>query len=160
VADSATDGRTRVYSVPSISNIASPTVAELNAGTDLSSLITPDGLVGLQAETADVDNSALNSTFTTNTPGRISYSGTGLRLKKQTGTDTVYNTLIYGYATNLVVRRDVTSSTAWTASQAVEVYPVTCGEVQNQDPAPNELHKYFVPMKVSTQPNLRASVAA
>jgi hypothetical protein len=160
VADSATDGRTRVYSVPSISNIAAPTVAELNAGTDLSSLITPDGLVGLEPETADVDNSALNSTFTTNTPGRTSYSGTGLRLKKQTGTDSVYNTLVYGYTTNIVIRRDVTSSTAWAASQAIETYPVTCGEVQNANPAPNELHKYFVPMKVSTAPSLRAVVAA
>lgn len=159
MADSATDGRTRVYSVPSIASIAAPTVAELNAGTDLSSLITPDGLAGFSPETADVDNSALNSTFSTTTPGRTSYSGTGLRLKKQTGTDTVYNTLIYGYVTNIVVRRDVTSTTAWAASQAVEVYPVTCGEVQNADPAPNELHKYFVPMKISTQPNLRATTA-
>jgi hypothetical protein len=160
VTDSAYDGRVRVYSVPSISNIAAPTVAELNAGTDLSSLITPDGIIGFSPETADVDNSALNSTFSTTTPGRTSYSGTGLRLKKATGTDSVYNTLVYGYATHVVIRRDVTSSTAWAASQAAEVYPVTCGEVQNADPAPNELHKYVVPMKISTQPNLRATVAA
>jgi hypothetical protein len=159
VADSAYDGRVRVSSVPSIANIAAPTTAELNAGTDLSSLITPDGLVGFSPETADVDNSALNSTFSTTTPGRTSYSGTGLRLKKQSGTDTVYNTLIYGYSTNIVIRRDVTSSTAWAASQAVEVYPVVCGEVSNADPAPNELHKYFVGMKISSQPNLRATTA-
>ncbi len=145
--------------MPSISNIAAPTTTELNAGTDLSSLITPDGLVGFSPETADVDNSALNSTFGTTLPGRINYSGTGLRLKKQTGTDSVYNTLIYGYATNIVVRRDITSSTAYASAQPLEVYPVTCGEVQDADPAPNELHKYFVPMKVSGTPNKRAAVA-
>lgn len=159
MTDSAYDGRVKVYSVPSISNIAAPTTTELNAGTDLSSLITPDGIMGFSPETADVDASALNSTFTTNLPGRTSYSGTGLRLKKQSGTDSVYNTLVYGYATNIVIRRDVTSSTAWASSQAIEVYPVTCGEVQNADPAPNELHKYVIPMKISSQPNLRAAVA-
>jgi len=159
VTDSAYDGRVKVYSVPSISNIAAPTTTELNAGTDLSSLITPDGLVGFSPDTAAVDNSALNSTFTTTVPGRTSYSGTGLRLKKQTGTDSVYNTLINTYATNIVIRRDVTSSTAWTSTQAIEVYPVTCGEVQNAEVAPNTLHTYFVPMLISSAPNLRAAVA-
>lgn len=159
MADSVSDGRTRVYSVPSISNIAAPTVAELNAGVQLEGLITADGLMGFQPETAEVDTSALNSTFNTKLPGRAGFSGTGLRLKKQSGTDTVYNTLINGFATNIVIRRDIPSTTAWAASQAVEVYPGQCGEVKNLDPAPNELHKYEVPFFVSPQPNLRATTA-
>lgn len=157
--DSVSDGRTRVYSVPSIANIAAPTVAELNAGVQLEGLLTPDGLIGFQPDTADVDNSALNSTFNTVIPGRASFSGTMLRLKKQTGTDTVYNALVLNFATNIVIRRDVASTTAWAASQAVEVYPSICGEVKNLDPAPNELHKYEVPIKISASPNLRATTA-
>jgi hypothetical protein len=159
VADSASDGRTRVSYVPTIANLAAPTTAELNAGTALEALITADGLTGLQPDTADVDNSALNSTFSTVTAGRASFSGTGLKMKKQSGTDTVYNLLTYATAGYLVIRRDVTAGTAWAASQAVEVYPIVCGEVQNQDPAPNELHKYVVPLKVTAQPNLRATTA-
>jgi hypothetical protein len=159
VADSLSDGRTRVYSVPSIASIAAPTVAELNAGVQLEALITADGLMGFQPDTADVDTSALNSTFNTKLPGRASFSGTGLRLKKQSGSDTVYSTLVNGFATNIVIRRDVASTTAWATSQAVEVYPGVCGEVKNLDPAPNELHKYEVPFFVSPQPNLRAVVA-
>lgn len=159
MVDSLSDGRTRVYSVPSISNIAAPTVAELNAGVQLEPLITADGLMGFQPDTAEVDTSALNSTFNTKLPGRASFSGTGLRLKKQTGVDTVYNTLINGFATNIVIRRDISSTTAWAAGQAVEVYPGQCGEVKNLDPAPNELHKYEVPFFVSPQPNLRATTA-
>jgi hypothetical protein len=50
--------------------------------------MTPDGLTGFEPSTADVDNSALNSTFDTKTIGRDSFSGTMLRLKKQSGTDT------------------------------------------------------------------------
>jgi hypothetical protein len=159
VADSVTDGRTRLSYVPTIANIGAPTTAELNAGTALEALTTADGVSGFQPDTADVDNSALNSTFSTVIAGRASYSGTMLRLKKQSGTDTTYNLLTYGTAGYIVIRRDVTAGTAWAASQAVEVYPIMCGEVRNLDPAPNELHKYEVPFKITTQPNLRATTA-
>jgi hypothetical protein len=158
VTDVNTDGRTKVYSVPSITNIAAPTVAELNAGTDLTSLITADGIMGFEPSTEGVDNSSLASTFSTSTDGRVSYSGTGLRLKKQ-ASDTVYATLVKGYATNIVIRRGLTQGTAWAASQAVEVYPSVCGEVKNLNPAPNELQKYEIPMFISSQPNLRATTA-
>lgn len=159
MADSNADGRTKVYHVASIANIAAPTVAELNAGTALDGLITPDGVVGFEPDTGDVDNSKLNSTFSTTAAGRAAFSGTLLRLVKQTGTDSVYNTLVYGFATNIVIRRDVTASTAWGASDKVEVYPVQCGEVRNLAPEANSVHKYEVPMKITTQPNLRATVA-
>jgi hypothetical protein len=159
MVDSTVDGRTRVYSVPTISNINAPTTAECNAGTQLEPFMTPDGLVGFRPETADVDNSKLNSTFNTKTVGRVDFSGTLLRFIKQVGSDTIYNLLIFGYATNIVVRRDVTSTTAWAASQSVEVYPVVCGEVSNLEPAPNEVHKFEVPLKVTTQPATRATTA-
>ena len=159
MADSLTDGRTTVWSVPSIASIAAPTAAEINAGTNLSSLLTADGLQGFQPDTSSVDTSALNSTFNTKLPGRADYCNTMLRLKKQSGTDAVYNTLVNAYATNIVIRRDITNSTAVASAQAVEVYPGQCGEVRNLDPAPNELHKYEVPFFISPAPNLRASVA-
>lgn len=159
MADSNTDGRTKVSSVPSISNIASPTVAELNAGVALDGLITPDGVVGFEPDTGDVDNSKLNSTFSTTSAGRASFSGTMLRLIKQIGVDTVYNTLVYAFASNVVIRRDVTATTAWTVGDKVEVYPVQCGEVRNLAPEGNSVHKYEVPMKITAQPNLRATVA-
>ena len=159
MADSNADGRTKVSSVPAISNISAPTVAELNAGTQLDGLLTPDGLVGFEPDTGDVDNSKLNSTFSTVTAGRAAFSGTLLRLCKQTGTDSVYNTLVYAYATFIVVRRDVPAGTAWTVADKVEVYPVQCGEVRNLAPEANALHKYEVLTKITAQPNLRATVA-
>jgi hypothetical protein len=115
--------------------------------------------VGFSPETAPVDNSKLNSTFDTKKAGRASFSGDALRFVKQSGTDTVYNTLVREYNTHIVVRRDVTSSTAWTASQTVEVYPSECGEVKNLPPEANAMHKYEVPIFVTTPPNLRAVVA-
>jgi hypothetical protein len=159
VTDSNTDGRIKIYSVPSISSLSAPTTTELNAGTDLSSLMTPDGLVGFEPDTGSVDNSKINSTFTTTTAGRASFSGTLLRLIKQTGTDTVYNTLVEYYQTNIVIRRDVTSATAWASSDKIEVYPCQLGFVRNLAPEANAVHKYEVPLDITSQPVLRASVA-
>lgn len=160
MADLITDGTTRVYIAPTISNIAAPTTTELNAGTQLDTIMTPDGLVGFEPDTADVDNSALSSTFDTKLPGRAGFSGTMVRLKKQSATaDTVYNLLIRGYAAYVVVRRGTTSTTAWTTGDKVEVYPVTCGEVRNLAPEANSVQRYEVPLKITSQPNLRAAVA-
>lgn len=159
MADSLADGMTRVAYVPTISNNAAPTTAELNAGILLQSVITPDGLVGFEASTAEVDNSALDSTFDTKTIGRDSFSGTMLRLKKQTGTDTAYDTLVRGVTGYIVVRRDITSTTAWTSNQKVEVYPITIGQTRFLPPEPNSIRKYEVPMPISAAATLRATIA-
>jgi hypothetical protein len=159
MADSNTDGRIKIYQVPSIASIAAPTTTELNAGVPLDGLMTPDGLVGFEPDTGDVDNSKINSTFSTTSAGRAAFSGTLIRLIKQTGVDTVYNTLIYGFSTNIVIRRDIASGIVWTSGDKIEVYPVQCGEVRNLAPEANAVHKYEVLTKITAQPNLRAAVA-
>ena len=164
MADITADGKTRVYWVTTISNQNAPTTTELNAGIDLTSTLTADGLAGFQPDTADVDTSSLASTFTSNVNGRSSFSGTKLRLKKQSGTDTIFTTLTRDTAGFLVIRRSVTQSTSWASSQGVEVYPALCGEVARMDPEPNSVERYEIPLKITagsagTGPSLRAAVA-
>lgn len=159
MADSLTDGNIRIAYVPAISNQASPTTTELNAGILLQSIVTADGLEGYEATTADVDNTAIDSTFDTLTIGRDSYSGTMLRFKKQTGTDTVYDTLVRGVTGFIVIRRDTTSTTSWTSGQKVEVYPVIMGQARFLKPEPNSIRKYEVPTKINAAPTLRATIA-
>lgn len=160
MADALSDGNIRVYSVPSIANIAAPTVTELNAGTDLTPFMTADGLVGFEPDTAAVDNAKLNSTFNTQQPGRASWSGTMLRFVKQTPTDTIHDTMVRGYATNIVVRRGgVAWATAWTTGQKVETYPSACGQRRKLAPAANETEKYEVPVFITSQPSEPATVA-
>jgi hypothetical protein len=158
VADLITDGRTKVWFVTTITNQASPTAAELNAGTQLENIMTPDGLMGFEPDTADVDNSALNSTFDTKIAGRASFSNTSLRLKKQSGTDTVYNTFVRDTSGFIAIRRGVVASTTWTAGDKVEVYPVITGETRNLPPAANEVQKWELPLKITTTPTIRATV--
>lgn len=158
MADLITDGFTRVAFVLTIANIAAPTVAELNAGTLLHDVMTPDGLVGYQPDTADVPNSKFSSTFDTVTVGRVSFSGTLLRLCKQ-DTDPIFTAMAYGTVGFDVIRRSVLVGTAWTSTQKVEVYPVTCGERKRLDPEPNTLERWESPRKIRATPNLNAVIA-
>jgi hypothetical protein len=158
VADIPSDGNTRVAFVAAIANQNGPTVAELNAGILLQSTMTPDGLLGFEPKTSDVDNSALDSTFDTVTIGRDQFSGTMLRFKKQSGTDTIFATLTRGTTGFVVVRRDIASSTGWATGQIVEVYPVTCGRPRRLQPVRNELTKWESDVKISSAPSLFVAV--
>jgi hypothetical protein len=145
--------------VTSIANINAPTTTELNAGIQLQATLTADGLTGLQPDTADVDTSSLASTFNTMVNGRSSFSNTRLRLKKQSGTDTIFTTLVRDTAGYLVIRRSIAESTAYASAQGLEVYPALCGEVARMDPEPNSVERYEIPIKITASPALRAAVA-
>jgi hypothetical protein len=159
VADIISDGNVRVYWVSAIANTSAPTVAELNAGIALQSTMTPDGLVGFQPKTNDVPNRKLDSTFNTVDVGTVMVSDVALRFYKQTATDTIYNTLTKGTAGFIVIRRSLSSGTAWASSQAVQVWPAKCGETAWLDPEQDTEERYEIPIKITTQPVIRASVA-
>lgn len=160
MADSLADGQTRVAYVPSIASLTAPTTTELNAGILLQSLITPDGLIGFEPTTADVDTSALNSVYSTVDNGRDSFSGTMLRLKKQTSGDTAYTTLgTKGTTGNIVIRRSLAETTAWASSQAIEVYPIKTGRRRRLAPEANAVEKYEIPCKIYIAPQIDAVVA-
>src|SRR5689334_9981414 len=127
MADLLSDGNIRAWWVPSIANIAAPTVAELNAGVALECVITLDGL-DIKGDTASVDNTALCSTDDTEEPGRVNYTiELTVKRKDTTLEDVGWNTLTDRALGNLVVRRNATVATAWTVGQPVEVYPARCG---------------------------------
>jgi hypothetical protein len=155
------DGQTRVAWVPTIANTAAPTTTELNAGTLLQSTLIPAGLEGFENSTAEVDNTSLASTFDTKLPGRQSFSGTGLVLKKQNGTDTVFNLMTTPNTDGYIVIRDgVAESTAWASSDKVEVYPVrTAAHSMLGRGEANSVLRYRVPTPVTAKPNLKAVVA-
>jgi hypothetical protein len=159
MADIVVDGLTRVAYVPTIANIQAPTTAELNAGILLQSILTPDGVMGFEPTTADVDNSALNSQFDTKTIGRTSFSGTKLQFKKQSGTDTAFTTLIRGLLGFIVIRRYIAETTAWTSTQGLATYPIICGDLIEVSPVANSVAKWQVETKITSSAALRAAVA-
>lgn len=158
------DGMVKVSWVTTISNIASPTAVELNAGVPLEGALLPDGLT-ISADTAEVDNSKMNSTANTVIVGRGTWT---LGIKYVRGdTSNTYAVAVEtamapkanGY---LVVRRDIVSTTTFTAAQKVEVYPAQIGYANPDSPAANTLQAVEVPMKNTGTPRditNRATVA-
>lgn len=159
MSDLISDGKTRVAWLSTVANINAPTAAELTAGADYTKRITPDGLK-VDPTTADVDTSSLASKFDTKTAGRVGYD-TEVTFKRGDNPtdDAPYSTLKYGVSGYLAVRRGIDATTAWTAGQKVEVYPITCGEPANNSPAANEVMKFTSPMKVTDPPATAATVA-
>ena len=161
MADIIVDGMTRVAYVPTIANIAAPTVSELNAGTLLQSTLIPTGLEGFENSTAEVDNSSLASTFDTKLPGRQSFSGTAMVFKKQDGTDTVFNLMSVPNTNGYIVIRDgIIESQAWATSDKVEVNPIrTASHSMLGRGEANSVLRYRVPTPITSKPNLKAVVA-
>lgn len=159
-ADLISDGMTKVSWVATIPDISAPSAATVTAGTTLEALITPDGLQ-INASTADVDNSSLASTFTTMKAGRRSFDiAVTFKITDATGGGVAYSTLVYLASGFLVVRRNLAVGTAFAATQIVEVYPVQCGQPSRATPAPNEVQKATVPMKLTADANTNATMAA
>lgn len=151
------DGRVKVTWCTAISNIATPTTTELNAGTALQSFITPDGL-DITPSTGKVDTSNLGSKYTTNRAGRRAFDIT-IKFHHDSPTDTPWNLLPYNTDGFLVVRRGTDATTAWATSDKVEVYPINTGEPMQEKPQPDGTYDFSSPMFVSNDPNTRAVVA-
>lgn len=158
--DIVVDGQTKVWFVPTIALATLvPTTTELNAGTALESVLIAAGLEGFDPSNADIDNTSLASTFDTKLPGRTGFSGTGLMLKKQTGTDTPWTTLKTPNTSGFIVIRDGSASTVvWAIGNKLAVYPIMTGQwaYVGRGEA-NSVLRYRVPTPVTSQPNLDAT---
>lgn len=160
MADIVVDGMTRAHFVATIANPASVTTAEFNAGLNLTLILTAAGLEGFEASPADIDNTSLGSTFDTRLPGVPSFSGTRLILKKQTGTDTAYNTLTVKNTTGfIVIRRNIAQATAAATGQSLQVYPGQTGAFDFLAPERNTVSRYWVQWAISSDPIYNAVFA-
>lgn len=158
MADLGFDGNIKVSLVPTIANIAAPTVTELNAGISLEGRLTAEGLA-IGSETADVDTSKLNSTANSGTIGRDTYT-VAVTYVRGTTADTeaqaVQTALVRGAAGILTVRRDKVSTAAWAAADKVELYPIICRRPNPAPPAPDALQSVEVGMAVTDGNKVRA----
>lgn len=153
------DGKERWDWVLSISNPAAPTAAELNAGIRLSQWMTLDGATGFTANTADAPTSSKESKFDTAVNGRRSLSDPKLRLKKQSGTDTAHIALSTDATGYLVRRNSLDATTAYSASQVVDVFQVMLSQKGKLDQDANMPERYEVPVKLLADPNFDVAVA-
>lgn len=151
------EGMTKVSWVSTIASIAAPTVAELTAGTDITTYITKDGLSVPQSQNM-VDNTSLAETFDAQVVG--SWGGSLSLTMKRNTTDTAWNLFDYGDNGYLVVRRGITHDTAFAAAQKVEVYPAQSHKPVPNNTAANAQATFTVGLAVTAEPELVATVAA
>lgn len=163
MADIVVDGLNRVDFVPTIAAADLVlTAAEYTAGVRLDKTIAPGGLEGFEASPGEVDNTAFSSRFDTKVPGVSSYSGTRLILKKQTGTDTVFDTLtVFATSGFIVIRYGIDADVAPAAAQTnVNVYPIMTGDWDWMSPERNSMLRYFVATPIVAEPAKDVTVAA
>lgn len=154
---SVSDGYTRVWWVPTISNIASPTTAELNAGTALEALMPPDGW----------DPGLDDSSYTTSTlAGTVETEGVG-RLKAAPKTkffsdlfsDAQWALFAANPTGNLVSRRGIAVGTAWTSAQKVSVYPSQARVRKEKGTAENEKTQFGLDFVLTAAPAVSVAIA-
>lgn len=153
---------TRVHWVPGeagIANIAAPTVAEINAGTDITCFLTKDGL-NPGGSTNKVDSAGLCSRVDSQTVGSVGYDFS-LKLFRDNavGGDDAWDLAVWGSEGYLVVRRGVPYATAFAAGQKVEVYDAQMGEPVPAGSAANANQNFTLGLAIQAV-NLKATVAA
>jgi len=153
------DAHTKVWWVTTIAAIATPTIAEIEAGVDLSCFLTKDGLDTGVSESA-VDGGTLCSTIDGETPGTSKFSPT-LKMYRATvaADDDAWDLVALGTAGYLVVRRMIPQATAVAAAQKVEVYQGQFGNPMPAASAANANQTFTAKVYVSAV-NLKAAVAA
>lgn len=163
MADMLADGAVKVTFVPSITNKAAPTVAELTAGTavDLECLITADGL-DISVDEQVVAIPKLCETFDAQSPGRATYGVTLTCVRKDVDAeDVAWDTLVRKASGFLVIRYGTPATTDYVAAQKnLAVFPVTFGERRMLKPEANGAIQFQSQAYVTSQPELDAVVAA
>jgi hypothetical protein len=152
------DEYTRIWWCTSISSKTAPTVAEINAGVELTTYVAKDGLkVGASNNVVKNDN--ISTSFSGEIPGTY---GNKLSLKcfRDNSADTAWTTLgTRNTAGFLVVRRGVAYTTAVATSQKVEVYPGRTQQPLIEDSAENTRVMVQFDIAVPDAPALTATVS-
>lgn len=154
------EGYTRVAWVPGTSGIAdvdAPSTVELNGGTDLSQLLTKDGLQ-TPTNQNNVDSSTLAETFDAEIAG--SWGGGGLTLTcfRDNASDTAWDLFAHGVNGFVVIRRGVAYDTAWANGQDCEVWPFQSHEPVMNQSARNEEQRFTVQGAVTSEPSQHSVV--
>lgn len=141
---------TRVVWVPGpsgIANIHAPTVAEIAAGTDLTCLITKDGL-NPGGTTNKIDTGALCNRLDAQSIGSVGMDYS-LKLKRDNAADAAWVLAVWGAEGFLVVRRGILYGTAVAAGQPVEVMHAQMGEPVMASSAANTQQMFDLALAIS-----------
>lgn len=153
----SSEGKVRFYFVPSIASKAAPTVAELNAGTNLTNFVPRDGFAPSTTQNM-VDTSSLADIYDTQSTGTEGGPITMTFFRDDT-TDTAWNLFTNGLTGFFVVREGIAETTAWTIAQKAQVYPIQSHHPIPAQTAANAARTFTVTVAVTSAPDRKAVVA-
>lgn len=161
------DGRVRVYSLTACANVNLPTVAELNAGTQVGTYINPDGLdINVDTGSVPVGNVTLDYTLERVGRRKPTVNLTCHHDASSGSTDPMWNLFVYRATGFLAVRTGIDTATAWATGQGaggttggLQILPYECGEFNPVKPGEDTAWDFMIPLKIYAVPGLRAVVA-
>lgn len=153
-------GNLRIWFVPTIASTSAPTVAEINAGWDLTGFLRRDGLKRPQ-DANTVDASDVSSLYNKTATG--TYGGTPMELqfyKDDTpANDTAFAQLVPRTTAGYFVIRPFGGSAAVATGNKVEVWTVEIASRSMNDIAQDENQRFTVMAPVTAAPVDPATVA-
>jgi hypothetical protein len=150
-------GKTKVYFVPTISNKAAPTVAEITAGTVLTASIAE--MNGFTFSNNPIDTPDMSTAFVNKIPGEDSVDDSNIVFYEDDTTDTLRTSQAKGTNGYIVTFPKGTAGASPAAADKAEVWPVTIASNSRQYTADNEAAKFQVVYAI-TAPPVEATVAA
>lgn len=146
-------GTTKVYYLPAVANIASPTRAEMNAGTDLSREIAE--IDGWSVSSNQIQVPDFATRFTAQIAGRIEAADSSL----------TFYTSVNSTDVRSLLPRDTAGFVMWldggdVAGRKADVYPVTVTSVSKMRSAGSEAARIQIGFSITREPAENVTVPA
>lgn len=152
----AYEGNYKLYYLPTVASVAAPTVANIAAGTNLTSFLPTTG-VSIDTTQNNASLPMIDAGFVVEAVGTETVSIT-LTLTRDgvTADDDAWTLFTRGLTGYILVSPFGTP----VATSRVEVYPIESHHPTPLAPAENELQQFSVKLAVNAEPNKKAVVAA
>lgn len=144
-------GKTKVYYLPAVANVNSPTRTEMNAGTDLTFELAT--LAGWSVTAAQIQVPDFSNRYTSEIPGRITAAASSLEFYSSSNSVDVRSLL----------PRDTTGYILWldggdVTGHKMDVYPVTVTAVSKMRDAASNAARIQVSFSITSAPAENVSI--
>lgn len=143
-------GKTKIYFVPSISNLAAPTVVEINAGTRLDAQLNE--INGFSFANTAIDTPDMAQAFVSKIPGEDTTADSNMTFYEDSATNPISTLLAKGTSGNVVIFPTGTAGASPAAADKAEVWPTIVASNSRQYTVANEAAKFQVVFTNTTAP--------
>ena len=151
-------GTTKIYFVSSISSSASPTVAEMAAGTELTCSVAE--ISGFAFQNNPIDVPDMCAEFVAKIPGEDTADDSEMTFYEDDTTNPLLTTLAKGTTGNIVFFPYGIGGANPVAGDDCEVWPTTVAKTTREWSAGNDPARFMTTFTVSAVPALTAEVVA